>query len=144
MRKDSGSGGYGAVEYSLPKLDWLRFYAGGLWASTDDSWCGPDPPCEFSAKLFFAGSKLRLSAPIPYVRPYLDVGVGVSVGSISTQNGRAVSASDRGLMLHIPLGLGFQIVTESVDLDIGVLPLIHPSADASAGALFAVGVGFDI
>src|SRR5438128_2647440 len=73
-----GTGAYAEAEYIFRPVHWFtpRLYA-GLLLTAPESNCGAGVvPCDVSAKIFFAGAKLRLMAPIPYVGPFIELGFG--------------------------------------------------------------------
>ncbi len=105
-----GTGGAVAVEALSRTEDWLlgSLYA-GLLLTWPDGGCGPGVvPCEVSARIFFLGIKARLMAPIPWVGPFFDLGVGLSIGSTKVLNG-AVQAEANGVIPHWLWGLGLAV-----------------------------------
>jgi hypothetical protein len=106
-----GRGGYAAAEYIFRLKHWFtpRLYAGGLIAPSQSN-CGAGVvPCDVSATILFAGAKFRVMAPIPYVGPFIELGLGASAGRISTRSGRQVDVTGEGLMYHVPFALGVAI-----------------------------------
>jgi len=142
--KGSGSGGYAEVEYIYRPNDWFtpRAYTGVLLSSPKSD-CGIGvSPCDVSANIFFLGGKVRLMAPIPYIGPFIEVGVGASAGRISTRSGQAVDAAGSGIMYHVPLALGLAM-GEQHRYELSFQYLYHPEQKHVCGAV-AVGVGFDL
>jgi len=140
--RGTGTGGFAEVDYSLPDLYWLKFYGGTLFTFPDSASCGEGvSPCDVSATLAFLGSKVRLTAPIPYVRPYIDLGVGLSAGSATVRVGDVVNRHRAGILFHVPVGLGVQIGNRW-PIDVGMLIMFHPEVDGNFGALIGIGFGF--
>ena len=140
----TGSGGYASVEYVYQRVDWAtpRLYT-GLLLSTPQSDCGAGvSPCDVSANIFFLGGKLRLMAPIPYVGPFLEAGIGLSAGHISTRSGYAVDVTGSGIMYHVPFALGLALGPRH-EYDIAFQYLFHPEQKQFCGA-FALGVRFGL
>ena len=137
-----GMGGFGEVEYVYHAVEWAtpRAYAGVLLTGSNSD-C-PLAPCDVSAKIGFLGVKGRLLAPIPYVAPFIELGVGASVGSMSTRAGDIVDIERSGVTYHIPLtlGLGFG---EHHEFELSFQYLFHPELRQFGGAV-AIGFGFPI
>ena len=82
-----GDGFYLQGEYVLTLNNWLdlRPYAGLILAKTytgDDALPGPNFRSDAEAGLL--GVKARVKAPIPWVSPYLEGGIGASIGTFVT------------------------------------------------------------
>ncbi|HET7788890.1 MAG TPA: hypothetical protein VFL36_23140 [Myxococcales bacterium] len=123
----SGIGGYAEVEYIIRLNDWFtpRAYSGLLLTSPQAD-CGAGvTPCDVSAKIVFAGGKFRLMAPIPYVGPFLELGLGSSLGRISTRSGRAVDVTYSGLTYHVPVTLGLALGRRH-EFELAFQYLFHP------------------
>lgn len=81
----TGSGFYAQGEYVSNLASWFAFrpYAGVLIASGE-----VDEPSmnkyKIKSNALLLGAKFRLSAPIPYVAPFIESGAGLSVGSFQT------------------------------------------------------------
>ena len=140
----SGSGGLGEVEYIYRLRSWLspRAYSGLVITSPQHD-CGAGvAPCNVYARLLFLGVKARLSAPIPYVAPFVEIGGGISVGKASTQVGTKVNATPAGVMPNIPLALGLALGSQH-QFELSFQLLFHPSAHQAEGAI-ALGVEFPL
>ena len=138
----SGDGGWFAVEYVDRRREWLapHVYSGVLNTSPSGD-CGPMVlPCDVSAKIFFMGAKARLMVPIPYVGPFLDLGLGASVGTMRTRSGALVDDQFRGATFHIPFGLGLAVGPRH-QFEISLQYLFHPLQHQIDGAA-AVGMSF--
>ncbi|NNK73180.1 MAG: hypothetical protein HKO94_08300, partial [Flavobacteriaceae bacterium] len=85
--KINGIGFYAQGEFVLSLAKWidLRPYAGLILTMDnegDDGLGTPDYQSIANAALI--GGKIRLTAPIPWVAPYIEGGVGASIGSFET------------------------------------------------------------
>ena len=83
----SGSGFYAQGEYvhNITKWFGIRPYAGLVITSPDDNKNQQFPEdFQVTTKAFFLGGKARVAAPIPWVAPYFEVGIGASMGSFKT------------------------------------------------------------
>lgn len=139
----TGEGGFAQIEYIFRSIDWAtpRLYAGGLLTAAQSD-CGPGVvPCDVSANIFFAGGKLRLMAPIPYVGPFIEAGIGASAGKLSTRSGQVVDLTGSGVMLHVPLAIGLAL-GDRHQFEVGFWYLVHPAQKLICGAA-AVGLTFD-
>lgn len=81
----TGDGFYIQGEYVLTLAKWIdiRPYAGLILTktSTDDNEQGA-PAYKSNANAFLIGGKTRITAPIPWVAPYLEIGIGASLGHL--------------------------------------------------------------
>jgi len=138
----SGTGGFGEVEYVYNRVEWAtpRAYAGALVTGSDGG-CELTP-CDVSAQIGFLGVKGRLLAPIPYVAPFFELGVGASLGAMSTRVGGFVDIEKRGVMYHIPFSLGIAFGAHR-DVELSLQYLFHPEQEQFNGAL-AIGFGFPL
>jgi opacity protein-like surface antigen len=123
----------------------LTGYTGMFWIwTTDANGCkrattGDD--CEVIAKIGYLGSRARFTLPIPWFGPYIESGIGVSLGRLRT----ALDSSDHrvdGAALHVPLGLGVQLGPEH-EVEVGLLYLFHPKARQTDGSL-GIGLSYPI
>lgn len=139
-----GSGGYLEAEYVYRYIPALtpRAYAGLLMTFPDEDSCANGiPPCDVQSKIFFLGVKLRLMAPIPYVGPFLELGLGASLGYLRTHD-LDVDERARGAAVHIPFTLGIAFGRRH-DVDVSLQYLVHPSVKQLGGAL-AIGVAIPL
>lgn len=88
--KAGGTGFYAQGEYIFALHKWLslRPYAGFINTNRFNETKELDRMgYEVTTKAFFMGGKARLLAPIPYVSPFIETGLGLSIGSFKpTQN----------------------------------------------------------
>ena len=107
-----GSGFYAQAEYVWAPKTWfgVRPYAGLVIASGDNDDNRPAGVMrEFiKSNAALLGAKIRLAAPIPYVAPFFETGVGMSIGSFETVT-QYNNVKKSGVLLHIPVTLGLAI-----------------------------------
>ena len=104
-----GTGFYAQAEYIYSPLSWfgVRPYAGVIIASGDSDEPGKqDLKMKTNAALL--GAKIRLVAPIPYFAPFIESGVGMSIGSFETHT-EYTNLKKSGVLLHIPFTVGVAI-----------------------------------
>ena len=145
-RDGDGTGGGFLIEYVDEWAAWLggRIYAGGFISGSNTFSCGVQP-CAVSSQIGVAGAKIRVLAPIPYVGPFLELGAGVSGGSIETRIGAlgplpTIDEQHSGLMLHVPVTLGLAFGARRQH-DVSFKYFAHPGRDHVAGTV-SVGIGF--
>ncbi|WP_340066594.1 outer membrane beta-barrel protein [Ascidiimonas aurantiaca] len=139
-----GSGLYVQGEYVFGLSRWfqLRPYAGYIITGADeDDTSSNDPDLRATTNAFLVGGKGRVTAPIPWVAPYLEAGIGVSFGSFETSTA-SIDIEKSGVLLHIPFSIGLELGRKR-NFDIAFTYYFHPSAEQFAGA-FAFGVSFPI
>lgn len=139
-----GSGFYAQAEYVFAFKKWLgvRPYAGFI--STSPSSTNTDPYLSgysVTSKAFLLGGKARICAPIPWVAPYIELGIGVSAGSFET-NTPTIYKKEKGILMHIPYTLGLAL-GKNHDVEIAVTYYEHPSVEQFSGAL-SVGFSFPL
>jgi hypothetical protein len=135
-----GLGFYGDAEYIYAPVPYLslRGHAGLLITATDGDTCAEADPCDVSAQIFFLGGKFRLMAPIPWFGPFLELGIGLSAGSLVTRVDGLANERLKGLTYHIPVSVGFAI-GRNHEFEVVLSALYHP-APRNAGGALAVGI----
>lgn len=135
----SGSGFYVQGEYVHAPKKWLglRPYLGLILTSADDNAAFPNTDVSTSAVLI--GGKARILAPIPWVAPYIELGIGTSIGSFKTLT-PFTDISKSGLVAHIPFSIGLAVGKRN-GVDIAFTYYYHPSNEQFAGAA-AFGLSF--
>ncbi len=138
----TGSGFYLQGEFVLTLSKWIdiRPYAGLILAKTDEN----EQIGAFfksNANAFLMGSKARFTIPIPWIAPYLESGIGASIGSFETLT-PFTNIDKNGLILHIPFSLGLELGAKH-NFDIGFTYYFHPSVEQFSGAA-AIGVSFPL
>jgi len=132
----AGSGFYFQGEYVLVITNWIdvRPYAGIILTRFDGKDFDGNPTIyKSTSNAFLMGAKTRLRAPIPWVAPFIEMGVGLSIGSFETFT-PYTDIDKSGLIPHIPITLGLELGRKH-NFDIGILYYLHPSAEQFTGAL---------
>lgn len=140
----AGEGFFIQGEYVLTVKSWfeLKPYFGFVTTNSNGEDLDGNPSPELAeTTAVFLGGKFRLRAPIPYVAPYLELGIGTSIGRFRTFT--AFDDIDKsGIAYHVPLSLGLELGKNHA-VDLGLTYLIHPSEEQVIGA-FAIGLSFPI
>lgn len=139
-----GSGFYAQAEYAKGITKWIgvRSYAGILLTSGDKTNENGDPTeYRISAKAFSFGGKIRVAAPIPYIAPFIESGIGASIGSFQTYT-PSTNIKKNGILMHIPVSLGLAVGRKH-SVDIAVSYYFYPSMKQISGAL-AAGISIPI
>ncbi len=140
----SGNGIYIQAEYVWAPKKWfsLRPYAGYINTSTDkDGLSGNLAGAKASTKAFFVGGKTKLAIPFPWVAPYVELGLGASVGSFETIT-PLINEKKNGVTLHIPFSFGLALGRNN-NIDVGLLYYFYPSLEQFNGA-FALGLSYPL
>ncbi|WP_236546486.1 hypothetical protein [Tenacibaculum maritimum] len=87
------------------------------------------------------GGKARVRAPIPWVTPYIEIGIGTSIGKFETLT-VFDNIEKSGIIYHIPLSFGLELGKNN-NVDLGFAYYLQPSIEQYAGA-FAVGITFPL
>ena len=131
-------------ELVLKVASWfeLRPYAGFILTNSNGKDLHENPTNEKAeSKAFLFGGKTRVRAPIPWVAPYLEIGVGTSIGTFETLT--AFDNIDKsGIIYHIPFALGLELGKNN-NVDIGFTYYFQPSVQQFVGAI-AVGITFPL
>ena len=131
-------------ELILKAHSWLelRPYAGFVLTSSNGKDLQNNPTNEKAeTKAFLMGGKARLRAPIPWIAPYIEIGIGASVGKFETVT--AFTNIDKtGFIYHIPFSLGLELGRNNA-VDLGFAYYFQPTVEQFAGA-FAVGLSFPL
>ncbi len=116
-------------------------YVGAIFtAPYDDSCWHADNSCNVSASTIFTGGKVRLMIPIPWVGPFIEAGLGVSAGRITSMAGKSDDRQDSGLLLHVPISLGLAL-GEDHGYTLAFSYLGYPQKNHVDGAM---GIGINI
>ncbi|MCG9793812.1 hypothetical protein [Flavobacterium algicola] len=130
------SGVYAQAEYVLTASKWIAFrpYAGVLFTKSNGTDInGNFTPYKATTNALLLGAKARLTFPIPYIAPYVESGIGASIGrfkSITPYSER----DESGIIHHIPFSLGLSI-GRNHNLDIAFTYYFQPLVQQIAGAL---------
>lgn len=93
------------------------------------------------AKAGLIGNKFRIKAPFPWVSPYVEGGVGASLGVFQTQT-FVKNIEKEGVLFHIPFSLGLEL-GPTHNVDAALTYYFHPGAEQFVGAV-AIGLNFPI
>ena len=134
-----GSGFFAQGEYIFNLKKWidLRPYAGFIITNEDSD----NEIYKVTSKALLIGGKGRLTAPIPWVAPYLELGIGASVGKFETLT-PLTDLSQNGVLMHIPLSLGLELGPKQ-NFDLAFTYYFHPSVEQFSGAI-AFGISIPI
>lgn len=139
-----GSGFYLQGEYVLTFAKWfdVRSYAGLILTktNTDDNEQN-EPDYKSNTNAFLIGGKVRITVPIPWVAPYIESGIGASIGSFETFT-PYTNIDDSGLFFHIPVSLGLELGSKH-NFDIALTYYYHPTVKQFAGAA-AIGISIPL
>lgn len=139
-----GEGFYAQGEYVLSFNKWIdvRPYAGLILSKMNENMTGPlEPGYTSTANAFLFGGKARFTIPIPWVAPYLETGLGGSIGSYETVT-PGTDIKDSGLIPHIPFSLGVELGPKH-SVNIEFTYYFVPAAKQFVGAA-AIGLSFPI
>ena len=139
-----GSGIYLQGEYEYQVSQWFSAstYAGFIFTSLGDGTTNSVfEDYTVSSDAFLIGGKGRLSVPIPWFAPYLELGLGASFGKFETKIPDVIE-EDSGLLVHIPYAIGV-VLGPDHNVDVGFTYYVHPSVRQYSGAL-AIGCKFSI
>lgn len=142
--KVTGTGFYAQAEYVLGISKWidLRPYAGAIFTQMSEGDTQPYNPDYIStANAFLFGGKTRITVPIPWVAPYVEIGVGGSIGTFETYT-PYTQIEGRGLFLHIPFSLGLELGPKH-NVNVEFTYYFHNSMEQYAGAA-AIGLSIPI
>ena len=131
-------------ELVLKAASWVDFrpYAGFAYTNSNGRDINNNPTYERAETTsFMLGGKARLRAPIPYVAPYIELGLGASFGKFDTFTYFDV-IEKKGVLYHVPFSLGLEL-GKNHNVDLGVTYFFHPDAQQFTGAL-AVGLTFPL
>lgn len=139
----TGSGFYAQGEYVFGITKWfgLRPYAGLVLTSADKNVEQNQPEYKVTSKSFLLGGKARVCAPIPWIAPYFEVGVGASIGSFETYT-PYTNIKKNGILMHIPFSLGLALGPKH-NVDVGFTYYYQPSVKQFSGAT-AIGFSFPL
>lgn len=140
----TGSGFYAQGEYVMGITKWfgIRPYAGLVLTSADKN-VDPQnlPEYKVTSKSFLLGGKARVCAPIPWIAPYFEVGVGASIGSFETYT-PYTNIKKNGILIHVPFSIGLALGPKH-NIDVGFTYYYQPSVRQFSGAT-AIGFSFPL
>lgn len=127
-------------ELVLKTTSWfeIRPYAGLILTNSNGKDLDGNPTDEKAeSKAMLIGGKVRLRAPIPWVAPYLEIGLGASVGKFETITG-FTNIEKSGFIHHFPLSFGLEIGRHH-NFDLGFAFYFQPTVEQFVGA-YALGI----
>lgn len=138
-----GFGFYAQGEYVIGLTRWfsVRPYAGVILTSSDEDIQKNPQGYKVETKAFLLGGKVRLCAPIPWIAPFIESGIGTSIGSFETYT-QDVDVKKNGPQFHIPVSVGLALGRKN-NIEIAISFYLHPSAEQSSG-VFAAGFSFPL
>lgn len=139
-----GTGFYAQGEFVLSPATWIDFrpYAGFILTRMNEEYTGPvEAGYKSTANAVLIGGKTRITAPIPWVAPYVEIGVGTSIGSFETFT-PYTSIAESGMFLHIPFSLGLELGPKH-NVNVEFTYYFHNSLEQFAGAA-ALGLSFPL
>ncbi len=131
-------------EYVLSVASWfeLRPYAGLIITNSNGKDLNDNPTDEKAeSKAFLIGGKARVRAPIPWVAPYVEIGIGASIGKFETFT-TFTNIDKSGFIYHIPFSFGLELGRNN-NLDLGFTYYFQPTVEQYAGA-FALGISIPL
>jgi hypothetical protein len=131
-------------ELVLEAASWveLRPYAGLILTSSNGKDLYDDPTDEKAeSKALLLGGKARVRAPIPWAAPYVEIGIGASIGKFTTFT-VFDNIEKSGIIYHIPFSFGLELGRNN-NVDVGIAYYFQPSVEQFVGA-FAVGITFPL
>jgi hypothetical protein len=99
------------------------------------------PEYKVTSKAFLLGGKVRIIAPIPYIAPYFEVGIGISIGSFQTYTPQT-NINKNGLITHIPFSIGLALGRKH-SVEVAFTYYYHPAVEQVSGAA-AIGFTFPL
>ncbi|RYJ39797.1 hypothetical protein NU08_1466 [Flavobacterium anhuiense] len=139
-----GGGLYLQGEYIIGLKSWfsIRPYAGAIFESVDkDQNVQNQPQYKVTTNAFLMGGKVRICAPIPWVAPFIEGGIGTSIGKFETFTPN-VNFNKSTILMHIPFSVGLAVGRHN-SFEIGISGYFHPAAKQSTG-VFAIGYNFPL
>lgn len=139
-----GTGFYAQGELVLSPSAWIDFrpYAGFIFTKMSEEYTGHvEAGYKSTANAVLVGGKTRITAPIPWVAPYVELGVGASIGSFETFT-TYTSIAESGIFLHIPFSLGLELGPNH-NVNVEFTYYFHNSLEQYAGAA-ALGLSFPL
>lgn len=138
------AGFFAQGELVLKAASWIEFrpYVGFISTNSNGKDLNDNPTIEKAeSRGLLLGGKARVRAPIPWVAPYIEIGIGTSIGKFETFTAFD-DISKNGIIYHIPLSFGLELGRNN-NVDLGFAYYFQPSVKQAAGA-FALGITFPL
>ena len=100
-------------------------------------------PSEYksTSNAFLIEVKTQIMAPIPWVAPHIEFGIGASIGSFETIT-PITNIEDSGLMLHNPFSIGLELGEKHI-FEIAFTYYFHNGIQQFVGAA-AIGISIPL
>jgi hypothetical protein len=122
--------------YGITKWFGLRPYAAIIITSPDKNGNQPGQPTyQISSKALMVGGKARICAPIPWIAPFFEVGLGASVGKFETIT-PTTNLEKSGILPHVPVTFGLALGPKH-NVELAFSYYYHSSVDQMCGAVEA-------
>jgi len=131
-------------EYVLSVTSWfeIRPYAGFIFTKSNGKDLDDNPTFEKAeSQAMLIGGKTRLRVPIRWVAPYVESGIGASVGKFETFTAYA-NINKSGFIYHIPFSIGLELGRHN-DVDLSYSFYYQPTVEQLVGA-FAIGISIPL
>ncbi|WP_149208419.1 hypothetical protein [Flavobacterium johnsoniae] len=139
-----GSGLYVQAEYAWGITSWfgIKPYAATISTKIDGEQFYLDQPrYKVTTRALLVGGKARICAPIPWVAPFIEGGIGASFGKFQTFT-PAVNYNKNTVLMHIPISFGLAVGRKN-NFELAFSGYFHPAAKQSTG-VFSAGYNFPI
>lgn len=139
-----GFGIFAQGEYLFQVNEWidLRPYAGYILAEMDGDLSGSfDPGDKSTANAVLFGGKARLRIPVHWVAPFVELGIGGSIGSFETVTVNT-NVNERGVFAHIPFSIGVELGPRH-NMNVKLTSYFHTGVEQFVGAA-AIGIRIPI
>ncbi|WP_239021946.1 hypothetical protein [Pontimicrobium aquaticum] len=131
-------------EYVLRISSWfeLKPYAGLILTSSNGKDLNDNPTDEKAeSNALLIGGKIRVRAPIRWAAPYVEIGIGASIGKFETFTA-FTNINKSGFIYHIPFSFGLELGRNN-NVDLGFAYYFQHTVDQYVGAL-AVGISIPL
>lgn len=131
-------------EYVLKIASWveLRPYAGLILTNSNGKDINDNPTDEkATSKAFLIGGKTRVKIPIRWFAPYIELGIGTSIGKFETFT-TFTNINKNGFIYHVPFSFGVELGRNN-NIDIGFTYYLQPTVEQYVGAI-AIGISFPL
>jgi len=118
----------------------LRPYIGFITTQRDSDRENPEK-FEASTTALLLGGKSRVTIPIPYIAPYIELGLGTSIGTFKTFT-EFTDIEKKGIQFHFPFSIGLELGKKH-NIDIAFTYYLHNEINQYAGAA-AFGLSFPL
>lgn len=132
----SAAGLYIQGEYVFEMSKWvdIRPYVGLLLVRSSNKLINADiNEYEIKSNIFLIGGKTRAKIPIPWIAPFVEIGIGASIGSFRTFT-TMTDINKNGIIYHIPFSIGLELGRKH-DVEILFSYIIQNKVRQLAGAL---------